>query len=159
MPCRRSALATVVAAVAVAGGIAGVTLRAQETTSSVVAGVYTDAQAGRGADSFARSCAMCHGAAMTGIGEAPALSGAQFIADFNGLTVGDLFDRIRTTMPLNNPGGLAREEYASIVALILKVNGYPPGPRELYSRSEFLATIRFEPPADGAGKREPVAVR
>lgn len=159
MPCRSSALATAVAAVAVAGVIAGVTLRAQETTSSVVDGVYTDAQAGRGADSFARNCAMCHGAALSGIGEAPALSGAQFIADFNGLTVGDLFDRIRTTMPLNNPGGLARDDYASIVALILKLNGYQPGPRDLYSRSEFLATIRFEPPPDGAGKREAGAIR
>jgi mono/diheme cytochrome c family protein len=124
--------------------------QAQETTSSVVDGVYADAQASRGAQLFQQSCAACHGAALTGLGEAPALAGAQFIGDFNGLTVGDLFERIRTTMPLNNPGGLSREEYAGILAYVLKVNGYKAGPRDLYSRTEFLNTIRFEPPAAAA---------
>ncbi len=113
-------------------------------------GIYTDAQAARGAQQFSQSCAACHGAALTGLGEAPALVGAQFIGDFNGLTVGDLFERIRTTMPLNNPGGLTRDAYASVLAFVLKSNGYKPGPRELYSRSEFLDTMRFEPPAPAA---------
>lgn len=117
---------------------------AQETTSSVLDGVYTDEQAARGASGFAQNCAVCHGAALGGMGEAPALVGAQFVSDFNGLTVGDLFDRIRTTMPLNNPGALSREQYADILAFLLKGNGYPAGPRELYRRSEFLNTIRFE---------------
>jgi mono/diheme cytochrome c family protein len=117
---------------------------AQETTSSVLDGVYTDEQATRGADGFAQKCAVCHGTALGGMGEAPALIGAQFIADFNGLTVGDLFDRIRTTMPLNDPGALNRDQYADILAFLLRTNGYPAGPRELYRRSEFLNTIRFE---------------
>lgn len=129
-----------------AAALVGASACAQETTASVVDGVYTEAQAARGADSFQRHCAMCHGAALTGLGEAPPLAGAQFIGDFNGLTVGDLFERVRTTMPLNNPGGLAREEYAAVLAFVLKSNGFRAGERELYSRSEFLATIRFEPP-------------
>src|ERR1700675_4487328 len=79
---------------------------AQETTSSVLDGIYTDAQAARGALSYPQNCAACHGTSLGGLGEAPALVGAQFISDFAGLTVGDLFDRIRTTMPLNNPAGL-----------------------------------------------------
>lgn len=122
-------------------------VRAQETTSSVANGIYTDAQAARGARAFPQHCAACHGASLGGLGEAPALVGAQFVSDFNGLTVGDLFDRIRTTMPLNNPGGLSREQFADILAFILKVNGFPAGQKELYSRSEFLNTIRFEAPA------------
>jgi mono/diheme cytochrome c family protein len=123
---------------------------AQETTSSVVDGVYTEAQAMRGAASFQQSCAICHGPSLGGVGEAPALVGAQIIGDFNGLTVGDLFERIRTTMPLNNPGGLTRDEYAAILAFMLKSNGYKAGPRDLYSRTEFLNTMRFEPPAAAA---------
>ena len=111
-------------------------------------GVYSVPQAARGADSFAQNCALCHGASLGGVGEAPALLGAQFIADFNGLTVGDLFERIRTTMPLNNPGGLSRDQYADILAFLLKSNGFPPGPRELYRRSEYLNVIRFEAPKD-----------
>ena len=133
------------AALCAAGALAWSALSAQETTSSVVEGVYTEAQAARGADSFQRTCAPCHGASLTGLGEAPALVGAQFIGDFNGLTVGDLFERIRTTMPMNGPGSLSRDEYAGILAFILKVNGFRPGPRDLYSRTEFLNTMRFEP--------------
>jgi mono/diheme cytochrome c family protein len=126
---------------------------AEESTSSVQDGIYTDAQAARGAAAYPQHCAACHGASLGGLGEAPALIGAQFIADFNGLTVGDLFDRIRTTMPLNNPSGLSRDQYADILSFILKSNGYPAGPKELNRRSEFLNAIRFEAPAEGAGSR------
>jgi mono/diheme cytochrome c family protein len=110
--------------VATLGLIGCVVAWAQETTGSVVEGVYTDEQAARGAQLFQQSCAVCHGASLGGLGEAPALVGAQFIGDFNGLTVGDLFERIRTTMPLNNPGGLTREDYAAILAFMLKSNGF-----------------------------------
>jgi mono/diheme cytochrome c family protein len=119
---------------------------AQDTTSSVLDGVYNETQADRGTGEFAQNCAVCHGASLGGLGEAPALVGAQFIADFNGLTLGDLFERIRTTMPLNNPGALSRDQYADILAFVLKTNGYPPGARELYRRTEYLNVIRFEPP-------------
>lgn len=128
----------------------GCSVWAQETTSSVIEGVYSDTQAAHGAQLYQQSCALCHGATLGGLGEAPALVGAQFIGDFNGLTVGDVFERIRTTMPLNNPGGLAREEYAAILAFVLKSNGYKAGPRDLYSRTEFLNTMRFEPPPAAA---------
>jgi S-disulfanyl-L-cysteine oxidoreductase SoxD len=121
---------------------------AQETTSSVLDGVYSAAQAARGSESFAQNCGICHGASLGGVGEAPALVGAQFISDFNGLTVGDLFERIRSTMPLNNPGGLSRDQYADILAFMLKSNGFPAGPRELYRRTEYLNVIRFEAPKD-----------
>lgn len=120
------------------------TAPAQETTSSVLDGVYTETQAARGAQAFAEHCALCHGSTLGGLGEAPALIGALFVSDFNGLTVGDLFDRVRTTMPLNAPASLGRERYADILAFILKSNGFPAGQRELDRRSEFLNTIRFE---------------
>ncbi len=120
--------------------------RAEESTSSVVDGVYTESQAARGAAAYPQFCAACHGASLGGLGEAPALIGAQFISDFNGLTVGDLFDRIRTTMPLNNPGALSRDQYADLLSFILKSNGYPAGQKELSRRSEFLNVIRFEAP-------------
>jgi len=126
---------------------------AQESTSSVLDGIYTDAQAARGASAYPQHCAACHGASLGGLGEAPALIGAQFISDFAGLTVGDLFDRIRTTMPLDNPSGLSRDLYADILSFILKSNGFPAGQKDLNRRSEFLNAIRFEAPAAGAGTR------
>jgi mono/diheme cytochrome c family protein len=115
-----------------------------QTPSSVWDGVYTEAQAAQGGSAFAASCASCHGAALTGTGEAPALQGGQFIGDFNGLTMDRLLDRIRTTMPQDNPASLPREQVAAILAFILKANGFPAGTKALDSRSEYLTGIRFE---------------
>lgn len=127
--------------------VAGAAVGAQETTSSALDGVYTVEQATQGEQDFGQHCAVCHGASLGGVGEAPALVGAQFISDFDGLTLGDLFERIRTTMPLNNPGGLSRDQYSDILAFVLKSNGFPAGARELYKRSEYLNVIRFDAPA------------
>ncbi len=121
---------------------ASVAARAQ--TASVWDGIYTDAQAARGGAEFSAHCASCHGAGLDGTGDAPALTGAQFLSDFNGLTVGALFDRIRTTMPQDNPASLTRDQYADILAFLLKSNGLPAGARELDRRSEYLKAIGFE---------------
>jgi len=133
-----------VAAMTLAVSIAALGTVAAETTSSVWDGIYTEAQAGRGAQDFAQVCAACHGAALGGSGEAPALSGGQFIGDFDGQTVGDIFDRIRTTMPQSAPGVLSRDQYADILAFLLKSDGFPAGQTELDERSDYLKAISFE---------------
>ena len=117
---------------------------AEETSSSVWDGVYTDAQSTRGRAGYADHCALCHGVTLGGVGGAPPLTGGRFISEFDGLTLGALFDRIRTTMPLDKPGSLGRPEYADILAFMLQINGFPSGTTELYLRSEFLNTIAFE---------------
>jgi len=58
--------------------------------------------------------------------------------------VGDLFDRIRKTMPQTNPGHLTRQQDADILAFMLSVNKFPAGKTELYRQSEMLKEIRFE---------------
>jgi mono/diheme cytochrome c family protein len=115
-----------------------------DITSSVWDGVYTEVQATRGAAFYTEHCAVCHGASLGGVGEAPALTGARFVSDFDGLSLGELFERIKTTMPLNNAGGLTRDQYADILAFVLKSNGFPSGQTELYRRREYLDTIAFE---------------
>lgn len=130
--------------------IAAGSLAAQEPSRSVQDGIYSEAQAARGAAAFATHCASCHGASLGGIGEAPALIGGQFISDFDGLTVAELFDRVRATMPMTYPGGLKREQYADILAFVLKSNGFPAGPSELDHRSEYLSDIRFQAPTASA---------
>ena len=116
---------------------------AQAQTVSVWDGVYTDGQAARGDAGFGAHCANCHGANLGGTGEAPALVGPQFLSDFDSLTLGDLFDRLRTTMPQDNPGSLTRDQYADILAFILKANAVPSGAKELDRRSEYLKAIGF----------------
>src|SRR5437879_7706810 len=76
-------------------------LRAQAPaeTRSVWDGVYTEEQAKRGEEVYQKECAACHGDMLTGGESAPPLTGGAFQANWNGLSLSDLFDRIRKTMP------------------------------------------------------------
>jgi S-disulfanyl-L-cysteine oxidoreductase SoxD len=111
---------------------------------SVWDGVYTEEQAKRGEPIYQKECALCHGATLTGGESAPPLTGGAFMANWNGLTMGDLFDRVRKTMPLSNPGRLTRQQDADILAFLLSANKFPAGNAELYRQSEMLREIRFE---------------
>ena len=111
---------------------------------SVWDGVYTEDQAKRGETIYQKECAACHGAMLTGGESAPPLTGGPVLANWNGLTMGDLFDRIRKTMPQTNPGRLTRQQDADILAFMLSVNKFPAGKTELYRQSEMLKEIRFE---------------
>jgi quinoprotein glucose dehydrogenase len=129
---------------------------AQDASRSVWDGVYTDAQAERGAAAYEKNCAKCHGEQLTGTGEAKPLAGPEFLSTWNGLSMGDLFDRTRTTMPMDAPRSLGGETYADILAYVLKFNGFPAGHAELDHRGEFLAGVRidaFKPSAALSGPR------
>jgi len=122
-----------------------------QTTRSVWDGVYTADQAKRGAALYASNCASCHGTALNGGESAPPLTGSEFFSNWDGLTLGDLFDRIRTTMPADNPGKLTREQDADVLAFMLSVSQFPAGQSELEHRTEVLKQIKLEAtkPADG----------
>ena len=76
--------------------------------------------------------------------EAPALVGDEFLQTWNGRTAGDLFELIRETMPSEDPGSLARREYADILAYLLGANQFPAGEKELVSELAPLKEIRIE---------------
>src|SRR5579859_4548639 len=121
--------------------------RAQEPTApakSVWDGVYTEEQATRGEPIYSKECAACHGAELMGGESAPALTGGAFLANWNGLTLGDLFDRVKKTMPQTAPGKLTRQQNADVLAFLLNRNKFPAGKTELYKQSEMLKEIRFE---------------
>jgi mono/diheme cytochrome c family protein len=109
---------------------------------SVWDGVYTVQQAKRGALKSGL-CVNCHGDGFVG-GPAPELAGPAFAMRWDGRTVGDLFDLIRLTMPDDDPGALAREEYADLVAYIFSVNKYPAGSTEIGLDAAPLKQIRIE---------------
>ena len=106
-------------------------------------GVYTDAQAKRGETLWSDKCAKCHGPDMTG-GDAPSLTGSEFSANWDDLTLGDLAERLRISMPQDNPQSLTREQTADIVALILKGNKVPPGQTDLPFQTENLKMIKYK---------------
>jgi mono/diheme cytochrome c family protein len=92
---------------------------------SVWGGVYSPEQAKDGQALYNESCSSCHGNTLIGQNRVPALVGPQFLSNWNGLTLGDLFERIRTTMPQQTPGSLSRDKNAAILAYILSVNQFP----------------------------------
>lgn len=129
--------------VAVAVGLTGAALAQQQPGRTVWDGIYTEEQAARGEAAYAVKCGLCHGGQLNGTGEAPALVGGEFISHYDEQTVGALFDRVRTTMPMSNPKSLKREEYADILAFLLKANRFPAGDTALDRRSEMLSMIAF----------------
>ncbi len=107
-------------------------------------GIYTEAQADKGKELYTTHCSGCHSDNMEGGEMAPALAGGSFTSNWSGLSVAELFERVRTTMPLNTPGKLSREINANIVAYMFKFNGFPAGSAELSSRVEYLKEIKIE---------------
>ena len=128
----------------IAGALLLGVLLAQEPTRSVWDGVYTEAQANRGRPLYNDHCASCHADTLMGGEMSPPLVGGDFLSNWNGLTLGELFERIRTTMPQNKVGKLSREVNADITAYILSVNKFPAGKTELPHSTEFLKEIRVE---------------
>ena len=137
-----------IAAMALVGlaslGLYSVRVNAQDSTKVASDGVYTKAQSDAGRGGYAAKCASCHGDALTGGEMAPPLAGGDFMANWNGLTVYDFFDRVRKTMPLGKEGSLNREECAQITAFILSSNGYPAGSAALDTHDENLKMIKLD---------------
>jgi mono/diheme cytochrome c family protein len=125
------------------GWILAATLTGQ-TTRSVWDGVYTADQAKRGAEVYAVECASCHGSGLNGGESAPPLAGAEFLSNWTGQTVGDLFDRTQKSMPQNKPGKLTRAQNADVLAYMLSANRFPEGKTELEKQTEPLRQIRID---------------
>lgn len=122
-------------------------------TASVWNGVYTAAQAKRGAAVYQELCAPCHGVDLAGAEMAPPLAGPAFMANWSGLTLNDLYDRIRLTMPPDRAGGLPRQDTVDTLAYVLRANGFPAGKAALEARAEVLMQIRIEATKPGGSGR------
>ena len=109
-------------------------------------GIYTEAQATRGEKIYADSCASCHGPDLSGGGQTPGLAGKEFNMDWNDLSMGDLFDRTRATMPADAPGTLKGEHTADVIAYLLRKGNFPAGQTELPADLTALKGIKFVAP-------------
>ena len=109
-------------------------------------GVYTAAQATRGQKIYTDSCASCHGDDLSGSGQAPALTGKEFNVDWIDLTLGDLFDRTRLSMPADKPGSLKPEQAADVIAFLLQKATFAAGQTELPTDLAALKGIKYVAP-------------
>ena len=120
---RLSASAAGLTAAALAAPAMGVLATVQPAAD----GVYVAAQAESGRAIYERECAACHQANLQGSFEAPQLAGESFLQFWADLSPGDLFVRIRSSMPPERAGALTDEAYLNVVAYLLQANGAPAG--------------------------------
>jgi mono/diheme cytochrome c family protein len=123
-----------------------------ETTRTVWDGVYTQEQSKRGQALYQENCSRCHSDALTGGESASALVGDTFDSGWNGLTVADLFERTRISMPQDKPGSLQRQQIADVLAYIFDVNKFPKGEKELDRNPQVLKSIRLVMPKPADAK-------
>ncbi|MCH2446286.1 MAG: cytochrome c [Candidatus Marinimicrobia bacterium] len=105
---------------------------------SIKDGVYSIEQAKRGLKGYKKSCLKCH--------HPKQFAGPAYMDSWSGARIYDLFEVLRRTMPTENPGSLKRDQYAAIIAFLLKINSFPPGEQMLSSESDDLKQIRIEGP-------------
>lgn len=75
---------------------------------------FLPSQASRGAQVYAATCENCHAEGQ--------LVGQGFVQSWNNRRVYDLYALVRSTMPLDNPGGLNDGDYLDVVAYLLQAN-------------------------------------
>ena len=105
-------------------------LRAQGVTTKD--GVYSKPQAERAKALWTKTCSSCHtlGDLSTST-KGPTLSGDAFLAKWNGKSLFELADGIQKTMPNDFSMELTAAQATDATALILQMNGFPAGDKEL----------------------------
>ena len=104
--------------------------RAQDSTAAKAdsmvttqVGVYTDAQARRGQQVYAGVCQSCHTPSVH--------QGAMFTQNWDRHPLFALYQYVSQQMPQDNPGVLAPNDAADVVAFLLKIYAMPAGTTEL----------------------------
>jgi len=88
------------------------------TVPDLPAASFSAAQATRGEQVFDQTCAACH--------QPDRFIGPNFVDAWNDRRVNDFYSLVRSTMPVDNPGGLKDQEYLDVVAYLLKANHTTP---------------------------------
>lgn len=149
----RSAAASIMCAVLIfAAPLSGAHAQAPRSTAD---GVFTEAQAKAGETAYQSHCSGCHGLDLKKTdAEAPDLTEGPFRFGWQGKTVAERFDKIRTTMPKEPLPKLSDQMYVDIIAYILSFNGVPAGAEAMPPDAARLAAITIEvPQAKGGGGR------
>ena len=112
----------------IAAVFTAIALNAQQTSTTVLDGVYSLCQAEKGEKLYDNNCIRCHEGNDP---EGPTLKGRTFIERWREDHLDVLFDYIRKRMPADDAGKLSDIEYLEILAYLVEANGYGPGTRDL----------------------------
>ena len=103
--------------------------------TSTLDSVYTKQQADRGKQIYAGMCRSCHTPASH--------TGVTFQKWWVGRNMAELYAFVSERMPKNDPGGMATQDYADVIAYLLSMNAMPAGKTALPTDSAALAPIRI----------------
>jgi len=99
-------------------------------TPNLPAASFAAAQATRGEAVYEATCANCH--------QPDQFVGPRFVEAWNDRRIGDFYSLVRSTMPVDNPGGMKEQEYIDVTAYLLKANHATPGTDSVSSDTTFL---------------------
>jgi mono/diheme cytochrome c family protein len=106
----------------------------------------TAEQVKRGEATYLDECSRCHAETLTGTESGPALAGDAFVRAWAGKTVGDLFVRVRDTMPADSPRRIPAQRSADVVAYLLRENRLNAGDDALSADVAALSRIVISVP-------------
>ena len=112
-----------------------------QDSSLIWDGVYSIDQASRGETVYKETCVSCHGQDLGGNSNSPGLVGMGFMFLWEGKTLGEFFEKIRSDMPTDRPGQLTQQNYLDVLAYILLQNNFPSRTEELSSNKDILKEI------------------
>lgn len=125
-------------ALAASGAAASRASGAQDAPRSTRDGVFTAEDAQRGRSAYEQHCQECHGVDLGG-GVGRRLTGDAFIADWSGVGLDRLLDRVRS-MPPAAPR-LDDGDYLAVLAYILDRNGFPRGEAPLSAEAARAVSV------------------
>ena len=145
---------TIATMLVLAIAVGGYTQTSRLTTNSSSPS-YGKEQADRGKALYSRYCSKCHLENLKGscpsedlsstsyicaaTGSAPPLTGASFMHRFH--SAGDLYSRVKWTMPADKAGSLSVEDNLSLVSYLLQTNGLPAGPEDLKAGTAMKSMV------------------
>jgi mono/diheme cytochrome c family protein len=117
---------------------------------SVWSGIFSSAQAKRGAEVHSANCAQCHGERLNGAGQpdmppSPAIARVGFLRKWSGRPVAELLEYVQQKMPPDTPGRLSAQESADAIAHMFAVSNIPAGDKELPADPIVLRDIVIVP--------------
>jgi mono/diheme cytochrome c family protein len=133
---------------------------------------FTREQATRGKAAYMEHCSRCHFESLKGkcegeniadpgeyicasVGNAPPLVGATFLQRW--YTVGDLYSRVKGSMPWDHKDSLPANTNLEIVAYLLQVNGVPAGDEPLKGDLDALKRMIIKNLGSGKTSNSPIS--